>query len=199
MAAYRGCLRCAGAPRRPSGWRWLDIADYIQSLVTHSGTSRPSITALRKYHSITCFFRRSRRSKSTQQPAQSSGPTDREDRVLARLVLAKLGADARKQHGKAEGLGDVIIGARLKAEDGVGIRVVASEHVPAQDAHGFAAVDVGQSDIHDHQIDLSRLGGLRARRRRRADRSSSNAARGRADGRRAEPSPPRGGKTPDRR
>jgi len=36
------------------------------------------------------------------------------------------------------------------------------ETVPAQDAHGFAAVDVGQAGIHDHQIDLSRLGGLHA-------------------------------------
>jgi hypothetical protein len=36
------------------------------------------------------------------------------------------------------------------------------ETVPAQDAHGFAAVDVGQADIHDHQIDLSCLGGLHA-------------------------------------
>ena len=36
------------------------------------------------------------------------------------------------------------------------------ETVPAQDAHSFAAVDVGQADIHDHQIDLSRLGGLHA-------------------------------------
>jgi hypothetical protein len=26
----------------------------------------------------------------------------------------------------------------------------------AQDAHGFATVDVGQTDVHDHQIDLSR-------------------------------------------
>ena len=34
--------------------------------------------------------------------------------------------------------------------------------VPAQDAHGFAAVDVGQADIHDDQIDLSRLGSLHA-------------------------------------
>jgi hypothetical protein len=39
---------------------------------------------------------------------------------------------------------------------GVGIGVVAREHddrhletVPAQDAHGFAAIDVGQADIHD--------------------------------------------------
>src|SRR5208282_3313655 len=71
---------------------------------------------------------------------------DGEDRVLARLVLAKLGADAREQHGKAERLGDVIVGARFKAEDGVGIGVVPSDHddrrletVFAQDAHGFAA------------------------------------------------------------
>jgi hypothetical protein len=36
------------------------------------------------------------------------------------------------------------------------------ETVPAQDAHGFAAVDVGQADIHDHQIDLSLFGSLHA-------------------------------------
>jgi hypothetical protein len=36
------------------------------------------------------------------------------------------------------------------------------EAVLAQDAHRFAAVDVGQADIHDYQIDLSRLGGLHA-------------------------------------
>ena len=49
------------------------------------------------------------------------------------------------------------------------IGAVAGEHydrrlktVPAQDAHGFAAVDVGQADIHDHKIDLSLLGYLHA-------------------------------------
>ena len=36
------------------------------------------------------------------------------------------------------------------------------EAVLAQDAHRFAAVDVGQANIHDHQIDLSRLGGPQA-------------------------------------
>ena len=36
-------------------------------------------------------------------------------------MLAKLGADARKQHGKAEGLGDIIVSARFEAEDGVGL------------------------------------------------------------------------------
>ena len=70
---------------------------------------------------------------------------------------------------KWEGLGDIIVGARFEAEDGVGIGVMAREHddwrleaVLAQDAHGFVAVDVGQADIHNHQIDLSCLGGLHA-------------------------------------
>ena len=36
------------------------------------------------------------------------------------------------------------------------------ETVLAQDAHGFAAVDVGQADVHDDEIDLSGLGGLHA-------------------------------------
>ena len=36
------------------------------------------------------------------------------------------------------------------------------ETVPGQDAHGLAAVDVGQADIHDYQINLSLLGGLHA-------------------------------------
>ena len=36
------------------------------------------------------------------------------------------------------------------------------EAVLAQDAHRLVAVDVGQADIHDNQIDLSRLGGLHA-------------------------------------
>ena len=36
------------------------------------------------------------------------------------------------------------------------------EAVLAQDAHRFAPVDVGQADIHDHEIDLSGLGGLHA-------------------------------------
>jgi hypothetical protein len=34
--------------------------------------------------------------------------------------------------------------------------------VSAQDPHGFAAIDVGQAHVHDHQIDLPGLGGLYA-------------------------------------
>ena len=75
-----------------------------------------------------------------------------EHRVLARLVLAQLRADARQQHGETERLGDVVVGAGFQAEDGVGIGVVAGQHddrrleaVLAQDAHRFAPVDVGQA------------------------------------------------------
>ena len=57
----------------------------------------------------------------------------------------------------------------IPAQDGVGICVVAGQHddrrleaVLAQDADRFAAVDVGQADIHDDEVDLSRLGGLHA-------------------------------------
>ena len=94
---------------------------------------------------------------------------DREYRVLARLVLAQLRADARQQHGEAKRLGDVVVGARFETEDGVGIGVVAGQHddrrletVLAQDAHRLAAVDVRQADIHDHEVDLAGLGGLHA-------------------------------------
>ena len=47
------------------------------------------------------------------------------------------------------------------------VGVVAGQHddrrleaVLAQDAHRLAAVDVGQADIHDHQVDLAALGRL---------------------------------------
>ena len=32
----------------------------------------------------------------------------------------------------------------------------------AHDAHGFPAIDVGQADIHDHEVDLAGLGGMDA-------------------------------------
>src|SRR6185437_593289 len=75
--------------------------------------------------------------------------TDGKDRVLARLVLAQLRADAREQHSETEWLGDVIVGARLETENGIAIGVMAGEHddrrleaVFAQDTHGFAAIHV---------------------------------------------------------
>ena len=53
---------------------------------------------------------------------------DGEDGVLALLVLAQLRADARQQHGKLERLGDVVVGARIQAQDHVGIGSVARQH-----------------------------------------------------------------------
>src|SRR6185312_4296357 len=57
-------------------------------------------------------------------------------------------------------LGDVVVGAGLQPENRVGIGVVAGQHddgrlvaALAQDFHRFAAVHVGQADIHDEQID----------------------------------------------
>ena len=44
----------------------------------------------------------------------------------------------------------------------VSMMIGALKMFSAQNAHGFATVDVGQADIHDDQIDLSRLGGLHA-------------------------------------
>jgi hypothetical protein len=84
-------------------------------------------------------------------------------------MLAELGANASQQHGEAERLGEVVVGARFEAENGVGIGVVPGQHddrsleaVLAQNAHRFAAVDVGQAYVHDHEIDLPRLRGLQA-------------------------------------
>src|ERR1700728_246247 len=93
--------------------------------------------------------------------------TDRKDGVLARLVLAELGANPREQNGKTERLGHIVVGAGFEAQNSVGIGIVAGEHddrrleaVLAQNAYGFPAVDIGQTDVHDHEIDLPRLGSL---------------------------------------
>ena len=94
---------------------------------------------------------------------------DREHRVFAGVVLAQLRADARQQHGEAERLRHVIVGAGFQPQDGIGIGVVAGQHddrrleaVLAQHAHRFAAVDVRQFDVHDHEVDLAGLGELHA-------------------------------------
>jgi hypothetical protein len=78
-------------------------------------------------------------------------------------------ANTCQQHGEVERLGDVIVGARFQAENGVRIGVVAGQHddrrleaVLAQNAYRLATVDVRQPYIHDHQVDLPGLGGLNA-------------------------------------
>ena len=86
--------------------------------------------------------------------------TDREGGVLALLVLAQLRADAGEQHGEAERLGHIVVGAGFEAEDRVGIGVVAGQHddrrlvaALAQQLDRLAPVHVGQADIHDQKID----------------------------------------------
>ena len=90
---------------------------------------------------------------------------DREYRVFALLVLAQLGANAGQQHGDAERLGDIVIGARLEAENGVRIAILRRQHddragksVLAQQLAGFAAIHIRQPDIEQDQIDLLLLG-----------------------------------------
>jgi hypothetical protein len=87
---------------------------------------------------------------------------DHEHGVLARLVLAKLRANAREQHSEAERLGDVIVGAGLKTENGVAVSVVAGQHDDrrleaglTENFYGFAAVHVRQADVHNGEVDLA--------------------------------------------
>src|SRR4029079_4689510 len=54
--------------------------------------------------------------------------TNREDGILARLVLSQLRTDARQKHSKTKRFRNVVIGARFKAEDGIGIRIVTCQH-----------------------------------------------------------------------
>ena len=84
-------------------------------------------------------------------------------------MLAKLGADARQQHGETEGLCDIVVGAGFQPQNRVGIGVMPGQHddrrleaALAQGAHHFAAIGVGQADIHQHQIGGIGLGGARA-------------------------------------
>ncbi len=84
-------------------------------------------------------------------------------------MLAQLRPDPRQQHRKAERLGDVVIGAGFEAQNGVRIGVVPGQHddrrleaALAQGAHDFAAVGVGQPDIHQHEIGSIGLGGAGA-------------------------------------
>src|SRR5690606_3495811 len=62
--------------------------------------------------------------------------------------------------GEAERLGDVVVGARLEAEDRVGIRVLPGQHDDGglvtplpQYLDRFASVHVGKADIHDQEVD----------------------------------------------
>ena len=79
--------------------------------------------------------------------------------IFAMLMLAQMGPDAREKYTKAKWLGDVIIGAGIKAKDSVRIRTLPCKHdngalvtiAPHQFA-GFAAIHVGQVHVEDHHI-----------------------------------------------
>jgi hypothetical protein len=60
-------------------------------------------------------------------------------------------------------------GAGFEPENGIGVGIVSGQHndrrleaVLTQNAHGLAPIDVGQSHIHDHEVDLPGLGRLHA-------------------------------------
>ena len=95
---------------------------------------------------------------------------DREGRVLAVLVLAQLGADAGQQRAEAEGLGDIVVGARVEAEDGVGLGVGGGQHddrhrdpVPPHQLADLAPVHVGEADVQQDEVEAAGLHGLQRR------------------------------------
>jgi hypothetical protein len=49
------------------------------------------------------------------------------------------------------------VGAAPLSKGGVALSI---EATLAQNTYGFAPADVGKPDIHDHEIDLTSLGGL---------------------------------------
>src|SRR5262249_2261896 len=80
--------------------------------------------------------------------------TDGEDGVLALLVLPELGADARKQHAELERLGDVVVGASFKTENGVGIGGLPGQHddgtlepTTAEQLASLTSVEIGKADV----------------------------------------------------
>ncbi len=87
-----------------------------------------------------------------------------EDRVLGALVLVQLRTDAGQQHAELERLGDVVVGAGIEAEDGVGLGIGAGQHqdrhphaaAPQQPAH-LAPVHVGQADVENDEVEMARL------------------------------------------
>ena len=86
---------------------------------------------------------------------------DREGRVVGQLELAQLRAQARQQHAEPEGLGDVVVGAAVETEDGVGVGIVRGQHddrgLDALAAHQpaeVAAVGVRQADIQQDDLEM---------------------------------------------
>ncbi len=82
-----------------------------------------------------------------------------EHRVFGLFVAAKVGADASQQHGETEGLGDIVIGPRLQAVDGVVVAGRRRQHddggshlrLAHASAH-LAPVNIGQVHVQQDQI-----------------------------------------------
>jgi hypothetical protein len=103
------------------------------------------------------------------------GP-DPEFGVCARLVLPELRPDAGEQHDEAEGFADIVVRPRIEPLDRVGVGVVRRQHhdrtakaVAPQSPDSLAAVEVGQADVHDHDVRVQ----FRDRRERRPGASRS--------------------------
>ena len=80
-------------------------------------------------------------------------------RVLAGVSAAQHRADARQQLARAEGLGEVVIGAELESHHPVGFLAHAGEddhrdlRLGAQLAQQLHAVLAAQTQIEQHQVD----------------------------------------------
>src|SRR5579863_708387 len=90
---------------------------------------------------------------------------DGENRVVALLVLPELRPEPRQQHVQPEWFGDVVVGAGVESEHGIGLAVGGGQHqnrrthafAPHQPAQ-LAAVHVRQPDVEDHGVVILPLG-----------------------------------------
>ena len=77
-------------------------------------------------------------------------------------MRAQLRPDARQQDRELEGLGDIVIGARVQTQNGVAVGVMAGQHHDRA-FHGclahalaqLAPIGVGQANIQDHKVILA--------------------------------------------
>ena len=82
-----------------------------------------------------------------------------EHRVFGLFVLAKLCADTRKQNREFERLGHIVIRPRVKAKDGVGVAIMASQHEDrafdplfAHQLAKLAPVRIRQAHVENHEV-----------------------------------------------
>ena len=129
----------------------------------HITGHNPLLCAIEEFQDIRFFFREADflfifRLKQFHRGLKSIWPK-LENRIFRLFVLAQLRANARLQHRKLERLGDIIICARIEAQDRISIAVMACEHddrafdpLLAHQAAQIAAIRIGQAHIQNHQI-----------------------------------------------